>query len=772
MPFEGRWHLLALCACLSAWAAAGNQPAVPLLLLIAYGLYLIFGGHYSLFAAFAALFLIIGTDVFFFQTNRTILSERQSDFEGTMEGSPFFDGNQLSFMLKTSSGEVVKTFVKLPSEEVKNKLSRSLRPGVICRLSGQLERPRAPSNFHAFDNRRYLALHHVYWELKANGPPICRDRSVSPADHLKRFRQDQINQINALFSPSSAEMINALVFGDDSGFDPELADAYRLFGLVHLLVVSGMHVTVIFGCLFFAARRLGMVREHIVILFLLLVPVYVIMTGAEPSIVRSGLTTCLFLASDLLKKRRLRTTDVISGACLIMIAWDPNVVFDLGFQLSFATTFAILIIGSQVIEKYRSPLIRIGALSMISELAAFPIVIFSFYQLSLISFFLSIFFVPFLTFVILPLSASAYLFSILFPSSAGFMSFVIDLFLTPPHQALLFLYRHPVLQLNYGSMSPWLLSTAVLIIYAILLIWERSSKSWTLPLLIFPFLLIYGIVVFYDWINPYGSVTFLDVGQGDSILIRLPHRQGNILIDSGGSLPYFQKSWEKRKKPFEVGRDVVLHELRAMGIGSLDAVVMTHSDFDHVGGMGSIIGQMPIKKIVISPYFNPDQTDIKLFRQAVGIGTKIDELKSGDRLIIGNSVFYVLSPLGRSNSNDNSLVLQTMLGGKSWVFTGDLGTDGERRLLAQYPSIRADVLKLGHHGSRNSSSENWLSQLNPSIAIVSAGKNNRYGHPHQDVLDRLQVHHTEVLRTDRSGALQFLFSKSRVVRIRTAAIQK
>lgn len=771
MPFAGKWHLLALCACLSAWAAA-ERSAVPLLLLVAYGIYLIFGRQFRMLAAFAVLFLIIGADVFFFRTDRTVLSEKQSVFEGTVENSPVFDGNQLSFMLKTSSGEVVQTFVKLPSEEVKNKLKRSIRPGARCRLSGRLERPAAPSNFHAFDNRRYLAFRHVYWILKANGPPLCRDGPVSPVNRLKRFRQDQIDRVNALFSPASAEMIDALVFGDDSGFNPELADAYRLFGLVHLLVVSGMHVAVIFGCLFFIARRLGMIREHIVILFLLLVPVYVILTGAEPSIVRSGLTACLFFLSDLFKKRRLKAADVIGGACLIMVVGDPNVVFDLGFQLSFAATFAILITGPQILERYRSPLIRIAVLSIVSELAVFPMVIFSFYQFPLINFFLSMFFVPFLTFVILPLSAGAYLVGILSPFSADFMSFVIDSFLTFPHQALLFLYRHPVLQLNYGALSPWLLSAAIVIIFTVLLIWERFSASWTLPLLIAPFFLIYALVVLSDWLSPYGSVTFLDVGQGDSILIRLPHRQGNILIDSGGSLPYFQKNWEKRRRPFEVGRDVVLHELRAMGVGSLDAVVMTHSDTDHIGGMKSIVGQLPIKRLVISPYFDPDPADIELFRKAAGTGSEIDELKSGDRLNIGGTVFYVLSPAGRLNRNDDSLVLQSTLGGKSWIFTGDLGSDGERRLIAHYPAVRADVLKLGHHGSRTSSSENWLNQLNPSIAIISAGKNNRYGHPHQEVLDRLQAHRIAAMRTDRSGALQFLFTKSRIVRIRTAVVQE
>ncbi|WKB36889.1 MBL fold metallo-hydrolase [Terrilactibacillus sp. S3-3] len=138
--------------------------------------------------------------------------------------------------------------------------------------------------------------------------------------------------------------------------------------------------------------------------------------------------------------------------------------------------------------------------------------------------------------------------------------------------------------LNYGSLSPLMLVLALVCIYAVLCFWEKFKGWWSSALLVGSFLIIYGFVGFIDSINPYGSVTFLDVGQGDSILIKLPHQEGTVLIDTGGTIPYKQDDWEKRKKPFEVGRDVVLHEIRALGIRSIDTVVLTHRDFDHIGG--------------------------------------------------------------------------------------------------------------------------------------------------------------------------------------------
>ncbi|RYL91559.1 DNA internalization-related competence protein ComEC/Rec2 [Sporolactobacillus sp. THM7-4] len=767
MPFSGKWHLLSLTACLAAWAVAGDQPVV-LLLLLGYGFYLVLGRYYRMLTALVAVSLIIVLDVIYFQSRSTVLSAKQSNFTGKVETSPVFDGDQLTFILRTEPGELVKTYVQLSSLKMKQKLYRSLRPGVICSLSGQLEKPSKASNFHAFDNRIYLADQHIFWQLQAHGPPRFLDTPVSPVDRLRQFRQDQIERIQSMFPPGAAAMMNALIFGEDTGLDPDLESAYQLFGIVHLLVVSGMHITVIFGCLFFAASRIGIVRGYISLLFLMIIPLYVLITGAEPSITRSGLTAGLFFAAGLVRMERLRSTDLISIACMLMIIYDPYVVFDPGFELSFTVTFVILIAAPLIATKYSSSVIRLFVLSIVSELAALPIVVTHFYQLSLIGFFIGIFFVPYITLIILPLSIISYLAGTIFPLFVPFLSFIFEQLIGLPHRGLIYLYQHPVFQLDYGALSPLMTIVAVLIIGSSFLLWERWNTFWTSGLLFFSFLIIYGIIVLADIANPYGTVTFLDVGQGDSILIRLPHRGGNLLIDSGGTIPYPQADWQKKRKPFEVGRDVDLHEMRALGISSLDVVVMTHRDYDHIGGMKGIVGQIPIKKMMTNPYFDPNEADQNLFRKAIRTGTRLLTLKSGQTIEIGGTVFKVLSPSSRSDSNNNSLVIEAVLGGKRWLFTGDMGTEGEKRLLNHYPSVRADILKLGHHGSRTSSSDEFLDKLNPAIAIVSCGKNNRYGHPHPETIKRLNKRHIAILRTDRSGAIRFTFSKTKIVKIETA----
>jgi DNA internalization-related competence protein ComEC/Rec2 len=746
-----------------------DHSLVPLLLVFTYCVYLAAVGQYRMLLILTAVFLAVAGDYHFFQQTATGLSQKMTSITGKIKDIPVFDGDRLRFTLQTDSGEQVQVLFRIQKESDKKRLMKELKPGLVSHLEGKLVQPPEPTNFHAFDYRDYLKKHHIFWQFESDNIPEYADAGPDFLDLLKRFRQNQMNRIDATFSPPSAEMIKALVFGDDQGMDPDLADAYRLFGLVHLLVVSGMHITVIFGFLYYVMRRFGVIKEYALLILLLLLPVYVLLTGAQPSAIRAGLTAALIVIGASIGRSHLKITDTIAIACLIMVFRDPQAVYDLGFQLSFAVTFAVVIAAPEVMKRYTSSVMRLLMMTMICEIVAFPIAVYHFYQLSVTGFLLSIFFVPFLTFVILPVASAAYLGGAFFPVTTSLTSPLLETLLFVPHQVLRYLFVHPILQLNFGAMADWILAVALIVLSAVLIVWEKYDNHWTAMLPILAFLALYGLVCLADFADPHGSITFIDVGQGDSILIRLPHREGSVLIDSGGTLPFSRQSWQKQKRSFDVGRDVVLHELRALRINVLDAVVMTHKDYDHIGGMKQVLAGVPAKRLIVSPYFDPDPEDLKFFYHASMQGSMIDLMEAGRVMKVGSAEFTVLSPIGRAaDTNGNSLVLRTYLGGRHWLFTGDLPVSGEQILMNRRLPVQADILKLGHHGSRTATSESWLKAVRPSIAIVSAGKNNRYGHPHVEVLRLLKKYRVPTIRTDQSGAIRFQFSGHQIDRIETA----
>ncbi|WKB36890.1 hypothetical protein QS257_08595 [Terrilactibacillus sp. S3-3] len=170
---------------------------------------------------------------------------------------------------------------------------------------------------------------------------------------------------------------------------------------------------------------------------------------------------------------------------------------------------------------------------------------------------------------------------------------------------------------------------------------------------------------------------------------------------------------------------------------------------------------------MISPYFDPNHADLQMFEKAIEEGTRIKQIRAGDVLDFKEEQFKVLSPAERSDSNDNSIVLQAVIGGRKWLFTGDMGKKGEDMLLERDADLTTDILKVGHHGSKTSTSKEWLEQLKPALAVISVGRFNHYGHPNPEVIKRLKSRHVRIFRTDEQGAVQFFFIKSRIVAIKT-----
>ncbi|MTT32493.1 DNA internalization-related competence protein ComEC/Rec2 [Terrilactibacillus sp. BCM23-1] len=766
----GKCHHLVFASCLVMWMFYGTNLWIPLIILIVYLGYIYMRSTYSLFIGCLVVSVVFGMNILWVTQQETKLSPKKTVFHGKIITIPDFDGDIVSFQFKTDEGELVVARYTQSSISEKRSLQKNLHVGNSYQIIGQLEKPNFPTNFHSFNYRQYLDHKHIYWILTAEKPPHSLPSSITFIEQIMQWREKQIYRIQHMFPEPIDGLMSALIFGDQSHMPVELQKAYQTLGIVHILAVSGLHVVLLLAMVNFICLRLGMIREHVLVLLLLFIPMYVILTGAEASVIRAGLTGMFVLGYTLIKKIHLTSVDLISIVFLVMIFYDPEVLFQMGFQLSFLATSAILLSAHTIYKKGFSYLEQLLWLSVICELATFSILIPSFYQFSFISFVMNMIFVPLMTNVILPLSMTTYIVSYIYSPLSLVLSQFMSSLLIYPHRVLLYFYHHPHFIMTYGSLTPVKLFGMILLIYGCLCLWEYHLKRVEY-LLIIPFVFMYMIVVLSGTWFSQGHVVFLDVGQGDSILIKLPHQKGTILIDTGGIVPYKTEAWKKRKDPFKVGRDVVLHELRGSGIRQIDMLILTHSDYDHIGGVKDLIGQIPIRKLIISSWFNPSPADMNMLKQAVSQGTKIQKVQKGDTINFSTYAFHVLSPTTNQDSNNNSIVLHTRLGGLNWLFTGDLEEEGENQLIKNYPRLSIDVLKVGHHGSQSSTSEQFLNVIKPNYAMISVGKNNRYGHPNQEVLQRLSSSHIKIMRTDQLGAIRWTFTNDQITRVDFAVMQ-
>jgi competence protein ComEC len=261
----------------------------------------------------------------------------------------------------------------------------------------------------------------------------------------------------------------------------------------------------------------------------------------------------------------------------------------------------------------------------------------------------------------------------------------------------------------------------------------------------------------WNWANPFGEVTMIDVGQGDSILIHYPFGKGTYLIDTGGTIQFEEDEWKKAAKPFEVGRDVVVPFLKGKGITKLDKLILTHGDTDHIGGTLALLNEIEVTQILMPSVAELSKSELTIIQKAKNKGIQVVMVADGSQWENEKSTFYVLSPEEnyQGERNSGSIAIMAKIAGLNWFFGGDLDQEGEERIIKKYPNLHIDVLKAGHHGSKTSTSEQFINKIKPAISWISVGEHNRYGHPHSEVLGQLE--NTTVYRTDYHGAITYRF---------------
>jgi competence protein ComEC len=459
-----------------------------------------------------------------------------------------------------------------------------------------------------------------------------------------------------------------------------------------------------------------------------------------------------------LSKKNFKSADVISIACLGLLLYHPYLLFQAGFQLSFAVSF-VFILSKEILTRPKSRISQLLLGSFLAQLASLPILLFHFQEFSFLSTLMNLFFIPLYIFIIMPLSFGSLLAFICFHPLGEAAAAVLDRLLVWSHQAVKTVSAADVSVFSAAKPPDLLLFFYFTAIFLFLLLLE---KEMSLRAVMIPSGLLAAVFVIHACLPQLageGEVTMLDIGQGDSMYVSAPGQNGTVFIDTGGTVSFRKERWRKRKKDFSLGESVLMPFLATKGVKKLDALILTHADQDHIGEAHVLIQKHKVKQLIVPKGFAAEPSDEKLLRLALKEGVEVNVAKRGDILHIGNLEFYVLSPkeADKNSKNNGSLVLWMKAGGFSWLLTGDLEKEGEKEMMEVYPNLKADILKVGHHGSKGSTGEELIKQIEPKTALISAGEHNRYGHPHGEVLDILNRHDVKVFRTDRHGSIQHLF---------------
>ncbi|MBC1977971.1 DNA internalization-related competence protein ComEC/Rec2 [Listeria marthii] len=636
---------------------------------------------------------------------------------------------------------------KITTEEEQQQL-KNLQYGQFISVSANIETPQVNRNQNQFNYQEHLKRQRIHYVLQASSLSISDEVSPSILMRIQNIRLQTITHITENISPKINPYFLALITGEKNGFSPEMYETYQQMGVVHLLAISGLHVNLLVGAIYFLLLKFGITRERAVLCLLVFLPFYIILTGANPPVIRAATMTALLLLSEKYATK-WSSFSVICLSFVLFFLLQPYVIYEVGFQLSYAVSFGIILSSRQILTRQQNIFTKSLAISFVSTMMSSVVMMYHFYSFSWVGIFFNLLYVPIFTIIILPGCISVFLLSMCSPVLSAIPESVLTFLIQFIESFTNVLAKIPRQTIVTGRPNTIIL---VLIIGTILLFFYQWQKK-KFPIGIFIF---FCLLCYISSFNFIGKVSFVDVGQGDSILIQLPYNKGNYLIDTGGQLPFEKEDWAKKRKPFTIGESTLTPVLKSKGISSLDKVIITHSDADHMEGLDDLAKNISIKELI----FAQGAENKAIMKEALAAMPQVKQtiILAGANWQVGENRFECLYPTQAGvGGNDDSIVLKAILDNKVWLFTGDLEANGEQKLLDQ--PVKADILKVGHHGSKTSTSKEFMQQVQPTFAIISCGVKNRFGHPHAETLKTLEAAETTILRTDLQGEIIYTFGK-------------
>ena len=702
-----------------------------------------------------------------------------------MSQNDFYD----RYVVKILQGKYKNT--KLILKVKKDKIDIKL--GDLIDVSGEFEEPSVRRNYNGFDYKQYLKTKKIYGTIKVdfNKIKIVKKNQIDTITLLAHKVKNYITYASdQMFPKEISGLFVGILIGDKENITEEIEEDFKNSSLSHMLAVSGTHVSYIILGLSFLLSNFG--KRYTNIFSILFLIFFMYLTNFTASVVRACIMGIILLGSKIL----YRKSDIyvsMALSILIILIENPFKILDVGLILSYAGTLGIVVLyriwSNEVKTKNKiiKYIINTLLITCSAQIFVFPIIAVYFNNVSITFFISNLLATPVLAIIII-----FGFFNIIVFFISNELGMIISIFLKMNIEILIFI-SHSCSNIPYANLlviTPKIIF--VILYYLIILLYIITKKIYNIKeewqylsalekkeililkkiiknkrKFIIKIISLILIITFVNIIiintNKETKIYFIDVGQGDSTLI-ITENKKNILIDGGGNVT---------NKNYDIGENILLPYLLDRGITKIDYLFVSHFDFDHVGGLYEIIDKLNVDNIIIPKNESISEEEKEFTKKAKEKHIKIYRLCQNDKIYIDkNTKIDILSPLNEEIEenyiNNNCLVFKFTYNNFSMLFTGDIEEIAEKEILKNVSKniLKSDILKIPHHGSKTSSTDKFLECVNSKIALIGVGKNN-FGHPSEEVIERLKSKNIKVYRTDLNGEIEIRVNNKNRINVKT-----
>ena len=595
----------------------------------------------------------------------------------------------------------------------------NINVGDKIKVIGEFTEPTSNTTKYLFNYKKYLYNKDIFYIVNATSI-----KKISSAKNIY-YKLKQI----LLNITSSSPYLKAFILGDTSQISQDVKRAYQEIGINHLLAIGGMQITILSQALLIFLKKIKVPETKRYIITSVVIIIYFSLIEFTASSLRGLLFFFLFSINQLYYFY-IKPQNIFLVVLAITLLINPYFIYDIGFQYSFLISITLILTSHLITGNY---LLKLLKTSTISFLISIPISLYNYFQINIMSIIYNMFYVPFVNVVIFPMSILTVLIKPLLPI----------------YNILIFLLEKTSLLLSNITLGKLIFPRLPIIIYiiyflVIIIVFINIKKHNLKPLVILSILLLIHYI--YPSITRITYIKMIDVGQGDSILIHSNNE--SILFDTGGKMSFS----EEEKSSIVLNTTIPL--LKSLGIRKLKYLVLTHGDADHMGEAKYLIKNFNVENILI----NEGKLNY-LEKELISLTSNVEVAKEGKYISCGDIDLVQLNT-DLSDENDSSQVYYGKYNDITLLFTGDASLKSEEYILNNYDIGEIDILKVGHHGSKTSTGKKLLETIKPKYALISCGKDNKFGHPNESVLNNLID--SKIYRTDINGSVKIKITNNKI----------